>query len=81
MLEFFLVLAIILLGIDVAYRITIYRKLKHDTHAVRLSFLNYHGEVLAGYEFINGQIKGIQDQITATVDRPALSEPEQLSWK
>jgi hypothetical protein len=81
MLELLLALAIILLSIDLGYRVTIYRKLKHDTHAVRLSFVNYHGEVLAGYEFINGQIKGIQDQLTATIDRPALSEPEQLSWK
>jgi hypothetical protein len=81
MLELLLALAIILLSIDVAYRVTIYRKLRRGTHAVRLSFLNYHGEVLAGYEFINGQIKGIQDQLTATIDRPALSEPEQLSWK
>jgi hypothetical protein len=81
MTEFLLALAIILLGLDVGYRVTIYRKLKRDTHAVRLSFLNYHGEVLAGYEFINGQIKEIQDQLTATIDRPALGEPEQLSWK
>jgi hypothetical protein len=79
MTEFLLCVTIILLGVDVAYRVAIYRKLKRDTHAVRLSFLNYHGEVLAGYEFINGQIKGIQDQLTATVASRA--EPEQLSWK
>lgn len=79
MTEILLSIAILLLGSDVAYRFVIHRRMKHETHSVYIAFKNYHNEVLADYEFINGEIKAIQNQITTSTERPQIDE--QLNWR